>query len=82
MKKIKMICPLRNSMKLQTIFWKEDDMYVIKEATTGVTTQGSTIDEALTNVKEAVNLYLEEMPDVKNTIQNMDMVGMSSVEIP
>ena len=69
-------------MKLQTIFWKEDNTYIIKEASTGVTTQGSTIDEALTNIKEAVNLYLEEMPDVKNTIQNMDIVGMSSVEIP
>lgn len=69
-------------MKLQTIFWKEGDTFIIKEASTGVTTQGSTLDEALTNIKEAVNLYLEEMPDVKSTIQNMDVVGMSSVEIP
>ena len=69
-------------MKLQTIFWKEDDMYVIKEAATGVTTQGSTIEEALANIKEAVSLYLEEMPDTKESIQNMDMVGAQSVEIP
>ena len=32
-------------MKLQTIFWKEDGMYVIKEAATGVTTQGHTIGQ-------------------------------------
>ncbi len=69
-------------MKLQTIFWKEDGMYVIKEAATGVTTQGHTIEEALTNIKEAVSIYLEELPDTKNTIENMDMVGASSVEIP
>ncbi len=69
-------------MRLQTIFWKEDDTYIIKEVSTGVTTQGFTIEEALTNIKEAVNLYLEEMPDIKNTIQNMDIIGMSSVEIP
>ena len=69
-------------MRLQTIFWKEDDTYILKEVSTGVTTQGFTIEEALTNIKEAVNLYLEEMPDIKNTIQNMDIIGMSSVEIP
>ncbi len=69
-------------MKLQTIFWKEDGIYVIKEATTGVTTQGNNIEEALTNIKEAVSLYLEELPDIKNTIEHMDMVGVLSVEIP
>ena len=69
-------------MKLQTVFWKEDDMYVIKEAATGVTTQGHTIEDAMTNIKEAVSLYLEEMPDAKESIQNMDVVGALSVEIP
>lgn len=39
------------------------------------------MDEALTNIKEAAHLYLEEMPDVKNTMQNMDMVDKSSLEI-
>ncbi len=57
-------------------------MYVIKEVITGVTTQGRNIDEALKNIKEAIHLYLEEMPDVKNTMQNMDMVGISSLDIP
>ena len=69
-------------MRLQTIFWKEDSMYVIKEAATGVTTQGNTLEEALANIKEAVSLYLDEMPDTKNTIQNMEMVGALSLEIP
>ncbi len=69
-------------MKLQTIFWKEDDVYVIKEVATGVITQGNTIEEVMTNIKEAVSLYLEEMPDAKESIQNMDMIGALSVEIP
>ena len=29
---------------------------------TGTTTQGETIEEALTNLKEATELYLEEFP--------------------
>lgn len=69
-------------VKLQTILWKEEDMYVIKEASTGVTSQGHTMEEALTNIKEAIGLYLEEMPDVEKSIRSMDMVGALSVEIP
>jgi len=32
---------------------------------TGTTTQGETMDEALTNLKEATELYLEEFPAVE-----------------
>ena len=52
-------------MELQTIIWKEERIYIIKEAITGVTTQGKTIEEAIKNIKEAVTLYLEEMPQIK-----------------
>ncbi len=48
-------------MKMQTIIWKEDKTYVIKEVATGITTQGKTIEEAMKNIKEAVSLYFEEM---------------------
>ena len=51
-------------MKLQAAIWKEEDMHVIKEVITGVTTQGKTIEEAMDNLKEAVELYLEEMPEM------------------
>ena len=80
--RIKIICTLIQGMKLQTIFWKEGDMYVIKDAATGVTTQCHTIEGAMANIKEAVALYLEEMPDVKKSIQSMNVVGALSVEIP
>ncbi len=48
-------------MKLQIVFWQEDDMYIIKEIITGVTTQGNTLENALVNIKEAVSLYIEEV---------------------
>jgi predicted RNase H-like HicB family nuclease len=54
---------LQRSVKLQAIIWKEEDMFVIKEAFTGVTTQGKTIEEAMENLKEAIELYLEEKPE-------------------
>ncbi|PIN82135.1 MAG: type II toxin-antitoxin system HicB family antitoxin [Nitrosopumilales archaeon CG15_BIG_FIL_POST_REV_8_21_14_020_33_23] len=69
-------------MKLQTVFWKEDDMYIIKEVVTGVTTQGNTMEEALANLKEAVSLYVEEMPDAREMLTSMNTVGAVSVEIP
>ena len=49
-------------MKLQTVLWKEDDTFVIREVISGVTTQGKTKDEAEKNIKEAVSLYIEENP--------------------
>lgn len=69
-------------MKLQTVFWKEDDMYIIKEVVTGVTTQENTMEEALANLKEAVSLYVEEMPDAREMLTSMNTVGVVSVEIP
>jgi predicted RNase H-like HicB family nuclease len=55
---------LRANMELQAVLWKEEDMYIIKDVTTGVTTQGRTIEEAVQNLKEALELYLEEFPEI------------------
>jgi predicted RNase H-like HicB family nuclease len=72
---------LQRFMRLQAIIWKEEDMFVIKEAFTGVTTQGKTIEEAMENLKEAVELYLGEMPEVAAEIENIEAVGALNVEI-
>ena len=68
-------------MKLNVIIWREDDWYVITEVFTGVTTQGKTIEEAIDNIKEAVELYLEEMPEVREELEKRDVVGVLNVEI-
>ena len=50
-------------MKLLTaIIQKEEDMYVAKCPELGTISQGRTIEEALANLKEATELYLEEFP--------------------
>jgi predicted RNase H-like HicB family nuclease len=38
--------------------------YVAFNPDTGTTTQGETIEEALSNLREATELYLEEFPQV------------------
>ena len=68
-------------MELQTIIWKEGRWYIIKEAITGVTTQGKTIEEAIKNIKEAVGLYLDEMPRMKRELKMYKKVGAISVEV-
>ena len=44
------------------IIHKEEDMYVAKCPEVGTVSQGKTIEEALANLKEATELYLEEFP--------------------
>lgn len=47
---------------LTAILQKEDDLYIATCPEVGTASQGSTIDEALANLKEATELYLEEFP--------------------
>jgi predicted RNase H-like HicB family nuclease len=72
---------LQRFVRLQAIIWREEDVFVIKEAFTGVTTQGKTIEEAMENLKEAIELYLEEVPEVATEIKNIETVGTLNVEV-
>lgn len=46
-------------MKYNVIIEKEDDWYVSKCLDNNVASQGKTIEEALQNLKEALELYYE-----------------------
>jgi len=47
---------------LSAVVYKDEDMYVAKCPEVGTASQGSTIEEAIDNLKEATELYLEEFP--------------------
>ena len=47
---------------LTAVLHKEDDMYVAECPEVGTFSQGRTIEEAVNNLKEATELYLEEFP--------------------
>jgi len=52
-------------MKVQTftaVIHREDDLYVATCPELGTVSQGTTIEDALANLKEATELYLEEFP--------------------
>mgnify|MGYP001599797137 CR=1 FL=1 len=44
------------------IIREDEDFYVAKCTELGTTSQGRTIKEAIDNLKEATELYLEEFP--------------------
>ena len=44
------------------VMHKEHDIYVAECPEVGTVSQGTTIEEALANLREATELYLEEFP--------------------
>jgi len=53
---------MRNEQTFTAIVYKEDDLFVAECPEVGTVSQGDTIEEALENLKEATELYLEEFP--------------------
>ena len=47
---------------LTAIIHKEDSLYVADCPEVGTVSQGKTVEEAIANLKEATELYLEEFP--------------------
>ena len=63
------------------IIQKEEDMYVAKCAEIGTTSQGHTVEEAIENLKEATELYLEEFPEKLNDVEQNSPPTFSFVEV-
>lgn len=49
------------------VLHREDDLYVAECTEVGTVSQGYSIEEAIANLKEATELYLEEFPMPKVT---------------
>jgi predicted RNase H-like HicB family nuclease len=47
---------------LAAVLHKEEDLYVAECPEVGTVSQGYTVEEAMANLKEATELYLEEFP--------------------
>lgn len=46
--------------KLNALVWQEGNLFVAKTVEIDIASQGKTIKEALSNLQEAVSLYLED----------------------
>jgi len=62
--------------------WREDDMWVITDLETGVTTQGETREDALEMLDEAVALHKGEIGEpIENEEAFMEELGIDPEEV-
>lgn len=71
---------------VEVVFNKEklsdgSPVFVAHCSTLGITSQGATIEEAKTNIQEAVELYLEEQPEKYDELLTEDLPVFSVIEI-
>ena len=78
MKNLKERRRMRMIMVCTVIITKEDDTYIAKDARTSVADQGDTIEEALCNLKEALELYYD---DNKNQKPENEVLLTTSLEV-
>ena len=64
-------------MRLSAVIHKENGWFIATNPETGTTTQGKTFDEALSNLTEATELYLEEFP-----LPELDAPILTTFEVP
>ncbi len=75
------------SFELTAVVWKEEGGYVSKCPELGVASCGDTVQEARFNLKEAVELFLENakviglMDDIKESLSSEDKYT-ASLEVP
>jgi predicted RNase H-like HicB family nuclease len=66
-----------NQITLTAVVHLEEDLYVAECPEVGTVSQGATIEEAVQNLKEATELYLEEFP-----LQEFPRSLMTTFEVP
>lgn len=66
---------------LSAVIQKEENLYIAKCPEVGTVSQGKTIEEALANLKEATELYLEEFPQKETNrpiLTTFEVAGIAS----
>lgn len=72
---------LKTKKALHAIVWKEDSLFVAKLLELELASQGKTKKEALTNLKEALDLYLEDEPLKKFPLPKIEKVDTQLVNL-
>ncbi len=63
-------------VSLKNIVWKEGDFYVAQCLNVEVNSFGTTKDEAIANLQEALELYFEDIPLTQATnIENPEIIS-------
>lgn len=62
------------SLTFTVVLHWEEDVYVAECPEVGTVSQGETLEEAIANLKEATELYLEEFPLPKTSRAHLDNI--------
>lgn len=65
---------MKTQMTLTANVWPEDDMFIAQCLEYDVVSQGDTVEEALQNLQEAVELYLE--PPTATVFPELHQIGV------
>jgi len=68
---------MEKMVTLTAVIHLEEDLYVAECPEVGTVSQGSTIEEAIDNLKEATELYLEEFP-----VEGISRSFLTTFEVP
>lgn len=65
------------------ILEKDEDGFFVADCPElpGCHTQGKTLEEAITNIRDAIKLHLKILREDKQDISNMQPVGLTSIEV-
>ena len=65
------------SRSFTVVVYKEDDMYIAECPEVGTVDQGETIEKAVSGLKEATKLYLEEFPLIETSPRYITTIDVS-----
>mgnify|MGYP001610671503 CR=1 FL=1 len=67
--------------RIHSVVWKEDKWFVAKALEVEVTSQGKNEEEALKNLKEALELYFEDQSQVELSPVNKPKLQDLSIQV-
>ena len=67
--------------KIHSVIWKEEKLYVAKALEVEIASQGKSQEEALDNLKEALELYFENQSKVEVTPINKPKLQDLSIQV-
>jgi predicted RNase H-like HicB family nuclease len=76
-----MIMQVIKTLELSAVVWREDGVYVALCPEFDVASQGKSVEKALTNLKEALELYLEDEDVEKPSEAEAPIVTIVKVDV-
>ena len=70
------------TITLTAVVHQEDDLFVAQCPEVGVASQGTTIQDAVINLREATELYLEEFPIATTTRPLLTTFDVPAFKVP